>query len=70
MIEPDILNESAFLYYEIGKERGLIDMIQSIYTDDEIYQSFISIPPFKKEAPKLIWEKIQKLEIHLKRIMN
>ena len=68
-IEPDILNENSFLYYETGKEKELIDMIEFLHMDDRAYQHFISIPPFKKEAPKLVWEKIQKLEIHLKQII-
>lgn len=67
-IEPEIINENSFLYYEIGRERELTDMIELLHMDDKTYQHFISIPPFKKEAPELIWERIQKLEKLLKEL--
>lgn len=65
-IEPQILNKEAFLYYEEGKEEELLEKVKKLVSDEQAYQNFCKISPFKEGAAELIWEWICELEKRLK----
>lgn len=67
-IEPEIFNPEAFLYYEEGKEEVLLSQIVELWANQEAYQKFVSVPPFKKDAAKIIWNKIEEIVRRLEKI--
>ena len=66
MVEPEVINPEAFLYYERGREDELIAQIEEIYENKEKYTNFANIPPFKETAPIVIWELLNEFEEKLK----
>ena len=67
-IEPEIFNQEAFLYYEEGKEDVLLSQIKELWTNQEAYQKFVSVPPFKKDAAKILWAKVTEVENRLRNL--
>ena len=68
LIEPDIFNLDAFLYYEEGKEQELLTQVKELWEKDKLYKNFIKTPPFKKNAAEVIWKKMLQLENRLQKI--
>lgn len=69
-VEPEILNKEAFIYFEESKEEQIIEKIKRLWESEEEYKKFISIPPFKKDAAKIIWEKLKTLDRKFKELEN
>ena len=67
-IEPEIFNQEAFLYYEEGKEDVLLSQIKELWTNQEAYQKIVSVPPFKKDAAKILWAKVTEVENRLRNL--
>lgn len=67
-IEPDILNQNAILRYTGDNEEQLLNMISEIYFSSDVYMEFINRKPFRKDAAKIIWNKMKELEEHLIRL--
>ena len=66
LIEPEVINPEAFLYYEEGKENELTSSVKILYENNKQYNSFIKIPPFKETAAEYIWELLNSFENKLK----
>lgn len=64
-IEPDILNQRAILRYTGDNEEKLLNIIREIDSSSDAYIEFSHQRPFKDNAAKIIWGKVQELEEHL-----
>ncbi len=68
--EPEILDSDAILFYDVNSEQALLDRILKLHKDPQAYESFASTPPFKTNAADHIWNMLQLLKNHLKKIID
>lgn len=61
-VEPDILNKEAFIYYDENNIDDFVKKIKLLWEDEEEYEKFINIPPFKENAVDVIYNKFQELK--------
>ena len=67
-VESDIFNPEAFLYYEEGKEQELVAKVKELWTNEESYEEFARIPPFKENSAQILWDKIKEIEKRLREL--
>lgn len=66
-IEPEILNPEAFIFYNGNNEEEAFAKVKELWENQSAYEEFCKIPPFKENAAKIIWDKLQELEDRLKK---
>lgn len=66
-IEPEILNPEAFIFYNGNNEEEVFAKVKELWENQSAYEEFCKIPPFKENAAKVIWSKLQELEDRLKK---
>lgn len=67
-IEEGILNQEAILFFDTNNSQKLYKQVDELWRNEQLYQEFSHIPPFTKDAGDIIWQKLESLELHIKRI--
>ena len=60
--EPEILNSSAFLYYEETNSDKIINEVDYLMSHPKAYEDFISQPKLKDGSEEVIFEKIDRIK--------
>jgi Glycosyltransferase family 10 (fucosyltransferase). len=68
--EPDVLNQNAILFVNIGEKNGeTIARIREMNENPKLYQEFVAQPRLMPQAPDVIWEYFCNLEKKIKNII-
>lgn len=68
--EPDILNQEAILFIEMGEDNNdVITKIAELDSDEKKYMEFACQPRLKEGAEHIIWNYYERLEQHLREII-
>lgn len=65
-VEPEILNQDSFIHYVEGNEKEFLAQIENLISNEENYENFCKIQPFKDGAAEVIWKRLNELERRLR----
>ena len=69
--EPDVFNQDAIIFFEMGKENDeAMKQILELDSDEKMYMDFACQPRFVDGAAEVIWGYYERLENKLKEIIN
>lgn len=69
--EPDLLNQDAIIFIQLGKEnRASVELVKSLNLDNNGFVDFASQPRFVTHAEDRIWNYYSLLEVKLKTIIK
>lgn len=69
--EPDIVNQDAIIFIELGKDNtNAVEMVKELHNNDKLYAEFSSQPRLMPDAHQRIWKYYEELESRLKEILR